>query len=96
MVIIGIPEHALLKSSFLIYLLPLLGLILGAMVGVRVYDSTGWLGRDALSIIFGMTGLAAVFLFLRTCIPTRTGKKDWQPVILRLVPRYPFENIVES
>jgi len=95
-VIVGIPEHALLKGSFLIYMLPLLTLILSAMLGVWLHQLFGWWSRDALSIVFGFTGLIASFLFLRVYILKRTTRKDWRPVIVRLAPQYPFEKIVES
>jgi len=95
-VIVGIPEHALLKGSFLIYMLPVLVLILGAMLGAWLFQLYGWWSRDALSIIFGLTGLFSSFLLLRAYISGRTAGKDWQPVMLRLAPQYPFESTVKS
>ena len=82
-VVIGIPEHALLMGSFLIYILPLLALISGATIGVGINDFMDWGHRDGLSILFGVIALIASFSWLKRKFHQSADNSRYQPVILR-------------
>ncbi len=83
-VIIGIPEQALVKGSFIIYMLPLLFLIGGAFVGSYLDQVLAWGHREAASIIFGLLGLVGSFSFLQKYYTRSSDRQaQYQPVILR-------------
>ena len=79
-VIVGIPEGALLKGALLIYLLPLVLLFIGALIGNQ------WTGLDGDgSAILGGLGLLAGFLFNRL-YSNRWASQDIEPRILGVLP----------
>ena len=75
-VIIGVAEMALLKSSLVVYLLPLLLLLLGALVGKML------IGNELAAILLGLGGLAVGFAGLRSVSQRLVGDPRWQPVVL--------------
>ncbi len=82
-VVIGIPEHALVTGSFMIYIIPLLALIIGAIIGASVNDMMAWGHRDGISILFGVSTLLASFLWLKKRFHQSAKNSRYQPVILR-------------
>jgi len=85
MVRLGLPESVLLKAAALVYLLPLAGLLLGAVLGQSLGTVTS-LGSDVAAIIFGLAGAAACWWFGKR-LATRL-ESDSQPIILaRLGPQ---------
>lgn len=88
-VVIGMEEAALLKSSLLVYLLPLGSLLAGAIMG-------GWLApvrlQDAYAVGGMLAGLVLGFVALKL-IGARAGtNSQFQPVILRRVFSQNFVN----
>jgi sigma-E factor negative regulatory protein RseC len=80
-VVIGVEETALLKSSALVYLLPLVLLLAGAMLG-------GWLApantlADAYAAAGMLLGLVSGFFLLKQVSAGAKGNRAFQPVILR-------------
>ena len=83
-VVIGIPEQALVKGSFMIYMLPLLFLIAGAFFGRYLDSLLGWGYKDAASMFFGLLGLVSSFRYLQKHYQHKSGRQaQYQPVILR-------------
>jgi sigma-E factor negative regulatory protein RseC len=83
-VVIGIPEQALVKGSFMIYMLPLLFLIGGAFFGSYLDNLLSWGHKDAASMFFGLLGLFGSFRFLQKYYTRKSGQQSqYQPVILR-------------
>ena len=83
-VVIGIPEQALVKGSFLVYMLPLLCMIAGAMLGVFINDLMQWHFRDALSIIFALLTLIGGFVLVQKHYLRKSKQQSqFQPIILR-------------
>lgn len=83
-VVIGIPEQALVKGSFIIYMLPLLFLIAGALCGVYINAILDWGHQDAASIICGLAGLFGGFGLVQKYYRHKSGRQaQYQPVILR-------------
>lgn len=83
-VVIGIPEQALVKGSFMIYMLPLVALIAGAMLGAAVNDWLGWDSKDGASIIAGFVSFALSFRVIRRYTLKFSNRSDYQPVLIRL------------
>jgi sigma-E factor negative regulatory protein RseC len=85
-VMLGLEEDALVTGSLLVYMLPLVLLLLGAMAGEGL---AMYLGLDAeLTPIVGGAGgfIVAVLLARRLLQKTRVGLQ-MQPVMLRIVAR---------
>ena len=59
LVVVGVPEDILMKSSVLAYLMPLLGMLGGALIADQLQAG------DLLTAVSGLVGLLAGFLGLR-------------------------------
>ncbi len=83
-VVLGIEENAIVKGSLAIYLLPLFGLLAGAILGETLVAA--WptaVSTDMAAASGGLIGLAATLAFLKhTRMLTRNAP---QPVVLRKV-----------
>ncbi|MBT9432214.1 SoxR-reducing system protein RseC [Candidatus Sodalis endolongispinus] len=75
---VGINEGSLLRSAFLVYMLPLLGLIGGAAM------LQGTLGTDPAAACGGVAGGVAGFLCARYLASHTSETRDNQPVILQV------------
>jgi len=88
-VVIGMEEAALLKSSLLMYLVPLAFLLAGAILG-------GWLApvrlQDAYALGGMFVGLALGFVALKLISASAGTNSQFQPVILRRVFSQNFVN----
>lgn len=82
-VVIGIPEQALVKGSFLIYMVPLLALIAGALLGAQINEELGWAVREGLSILFSLFALIASIVWLKKFMLNESRNSSYLPVILR-------------
>ena len=78
-VVVGIDEHAMLKSVFLLYVVPLLGLLIGAVL------ADIFLKNEFLVILSAASGLALSFLWVKGHLsgPASTVNATSQAVILR-------------
>lgn len=80
-VIIGLPEEALLKGSFLVYTVPILLMIIVAVL-VAVLLPTA---ADGWVVLAGLSGLFAGFAWLRYYTGCIRYDERYQPVIVRKV-----------
>lgn len=85
-VVVGIPEDTLLKASIWMYLVPLVGLVLGATLPGLINDSA------ALAAIGSIIGLAAGLAFARKASLEHANDPDFQPKILSIKTK-PIQNI---
>lgn len=76
-VVIGVREDLLVRSSLLIYLFPLLGLLGAALVA----ESLGL--AEPLIILAGLAGLLGVWLLVRWRASRYADDPELQPVVLR-------------
>lgn len=72
---LGISEGALLGAACLMYLLPLLALLAGALIG-------DFLGGDGTALLLGSLALLASFLSLHVFRERIARSRRFQPVIL--------------
>lgn len=79
-VIVGVEEQALIRSALLVYGVPLLALLAGAIIA-----SLGWGGpqRDISAVIGAVLGLAVGLLWVKGHTAGHTLDSRYQPVILR-------------
>lgn len=82
-VVIGLPESALLEASVLAYLVPLLAMIGGVVVGVFVAERLVPAYTQILSALTGLGGLAASLAWLVGFIRSRSLDERYRPRILR-------------
>ncbi|MCP1064741.1 SoxR-reducing system protein RseC [Serratia symbiotica] len=75
---VGIAERSLLRSAMLVYLMPLLGMMLGG--GLLQY----WLGTDAFAALGALLGGGVDFMLVRR-LDHHLGKQDdYQPIVLQI------------
>lgn len=80
-VVIGLEEVALLKSSLLVYLLPLALLLAGAILGSLLAPAH----QDAYAGWGALSGLILGFVALKLASTRAGAQQQYQPVILRRV-----------
>jgi sigma-E factor negative regulatory protein RseC len=78
---IAIPENVMLRGSFLLYLLPLAGLIAGAIMGQHFISAQGDLG----SIAGAIAGFSITAVFIRWHSHRNSANPAYQPVLHRIV-----------
>lgn len=77
-VIVGIDEHALMKSALLLYMVPLASMLLGAVLLSQVSSS------DLVAMLGAIIGLVVGYLWVRAHTAGHTYYQSNQPKILRL------------
>ena len=82
-VIIGLSEQALLRGALAVYLVPLLGLLGGALFGAYLAGQLLASHPDLFSILFGLLGLALGIGWLRLYAHRIRGDARYQPVVVR-------------
>jgi len=78
-VMVGLSEQGLLRTAAAAYLVPILGLILGAVLG----ESVGGASAEVASVLGALPGLALAFWWLRGYSVALAQRPEHQPVILR-------------
>ena len=81
---IGVPTRSFLKFTLLVYLLPVIALIIGAVLGEAWGHSLGLEGSLAAILCGGFT-MALTFTILRRFDRNAREKKDYQPVMTRII-----------
>ena len=84
-VVLGIHEQALLKGSLAVYIVPLLAMLGGALLGEGLAPQWGS-DSEAMSLLFGLFGLAAGFFWLHRYNRRLSRDERFMAVILRAAP----------
>jgi sigma-E factor negative regulatory protein RseC len=77
-VIVGINEKALLKSAFLLYILPLASMLIGTILATQIHNTNGY------AMLGALVGLVLGFVWVKGHTMSSSYFKLQQPVILRL------------
>lgn len=85
-VVIGLKENALVQGSFAVYAVPLLALLAFALLGEYLNARLQITETEAVSIAFGLAGLASGFAWLRRYTARISKDPSYQPVVLRRTP----------
>ena len=79
-VVIGIHESTLIKSSLLMYLMPLLMMFVFALFAEYVFNAS-----ELLTALSGLSGLIAGFYWVRSYSEKVRYDEKYQPVILKVI-----------
>ncbi len=82
-VIVGLPESVLVRVSFVFYVIPILGLIAGAIIGQSVALKLGSSAVELISIISGLLGLTIGLYLVRRFAARTATDEQYRAVILR-------------
>lgn len=83
-VVIGLHESALQSASLVLYLIPLAGLIFGAMGGIYLSEHILRGPSELLSILLGFAGMGAGFILVKYLGQHARGLSDYQAEIIRI------------
>lgn len=87
-VVLGVDEALALRGAVLVYLLPLLALLAGALLAA-------WLGlEEGYSILSGLTGFALSVAGLYLYNRSLAGRKGMLPLVLRVEPVLASSDII--
>ncbi len=82
---IEIKDGLLLKASFIIYMLPLFGLLMGALLGRWIINVFGLpFNEDTGAVIGGLTCLLVVFILIKIITRDSYYMKKYQPTIIKI------------
>ena len=96
---ISLSSKTVLKSALLLYILPTLSFLIGAVAGAGVHKQLG-IGDTGAAIIFGFAGLLLGFAIARSISKRQTISRKLIPVITQIIkpkegihaPRMPAGN----
>lgn len=84
-VILGLEEQALVRSALVLYLMPLLGLLAGALAYEMVTRVNQWPHLELLTILSGLIGFAVTLFWVKRLSLSMSSNPRYQPVILEIV-----------
>lgn len=87
-VVVGLRESALLIGSVAVYLVPLLCMLGGAMLGRILAVQWGVIAVEPVTVVAGLLGLLSGGLWLRGFTKRISNDERYQPVILRRAQTY--------
>ncbi|QFY90489.1 SoxR reducing system RseC family protein [Magnetovirga frankeli] len=79
-VVVGVPERLMLSGSLHLYLLPLLGLILGALLGQGLFSGQAGELPAILGALLGLFAFPALWRWLKPVLAATTSL----PIIMRI------------
>lgn len=82
-VVIGIAESALVRGSMAVYLVPLLVMLAGGILGENLAPQLGWSSVDVASVVFGAVGLLVGFMWARIFSGKAARDTRYHPVTLK-------------
>lgn len=85
-VLITIGSGSFLKASFIVYVLPILALVVGSVMGQK-YSTQIWAGAkpETASIVLGLFSLGACFIAIRLFKSRFSQNRGYYPVIERVI-----------
>lgn len=87
-VTISFETSSLLKVSFLVYMVPVLFLILGVVIGDKIASIFNY-DQSIFSVLAGFLFLFAAFFFVKAKGKELSKKDAYQPKIIRILNRTP-------
>lgn len=94
-ILIDIKTSAFLKATFLLYILPVIGLTAGAMLGMPVAEASG-LDGSACSALFGFGAFFLTVAFVRVKGNRMGRQRAYRPQIIKILPPLPKAAVPEQ
>jgi sigma-E factor negative regulatory protein RseC len=94
MVVIGVEDGMLVRTSFAVYAMPLILLLLGGVGGGMLADALQWQSREAATAVGGVLGLLLGFLWLRRYTRAIARDARHQPSLIGFADPPPFGHAV--
>jgi sigma-E factor negative regulatory protein RseC len=85
-VMLSMPRRAVLSASFLVYMVPVLGLILGAVLGNAYAPRWGWEPQSG-AVLAGLAGLAVSWLAVSRLARKLAKHSDFTVRIVRVLKK---------
>jgi len=82
---ISVPSGSLLKATFIVYFVPVLALVLGAIAGSKLAPSMQ-MDATLTSILCGVLSMATVFGMVKIFDKSANSKSQYWPRITRILP----------
>ncbi len=82
-VVVGLQDGALIRASLVFYIVPILGMLAGAILGEAVAEKLGLIMMEPFSIIGGLLGLISGFMFARRFSDRVRNDERYRVVMLR-------------
>lgn len=82
---LSMPTASLLKLSFLVYMVPVLALVIGAILGAECAEPLA-ISSTLASLMAGGTTLAVSFVFLKRLDRSVRRKPEYQPRLTKILP----------
>lgn len=82
-VVVGVEQQALVRGSLAVYMLPLLGMFLAALLGAALSSAMGWEYSEGWRVLFSIAGLTAGFAALYRFSAKAASNPTYQAVVLR-------------
>ena len=83
-VVIGLHESALQSASLILYLVPLAGLIFGAMAGIYLSQDVFHSTSELPGILLGFSGMGAGFILVKHLVRRSASSARYQAEIIRI------------
>ncbi len=84
-VVVGLGESAMISGALAVYVVPLVLMVVGALLGQLLAMEFAMQNSDVLTAVLGFAGLGVGFLWLRHYGKRTADDVRYQPVILRRV-----------
>lgn len=84
-VVLGLPEHALIRGSLAVYAVPLLLMIGFAVFGDFLGHQIEFLDVDTVSVLFASIGMIIGVIWLRGFTRVIQDDEQYQPTVLRIL-----------
>lgn len=85
-VLLHFETSSLLKATFMLYVLPILMMLIGAVIGNEAAAALGW-NASAASAIFGFFAFFVVVFFVRRRANRMARQTSYQPTLSRILQR---------
>ncbi|MEW6665885.1 MAG: SoxR reducing system RseC family protein [Thermodesulfobacteriota bacterium] len=85
---LSMPTASLLKLSFLVYMVPVLALVVGAILGAEWAGALG-VSSTSASLLTGGAALAVSFIFLKLLDRSMRRRPEYRPRLTNILPDVP-------
>jgi sigma-E factor negative regulatory protein RseC len=91
-IVLSIQTSSLLKATFLIYIIPILSMLVGAFLGQKLAFDNGNQDPSGFSALMAFLFLGVAVLFIKFIGKSMSLKKEYTPTIVRIVTHSSNQN----